>query len=122
MLAHPNASWVYDGRASLWDLSATITLSGKPLQVLVPGRQNLSLVIAWQLDHDPLDAIARALPDPYADPDLARDAEAAGEASVQEHGNEGTGSSAPCCCVHARPPQMVDGGMCETELDVKSAF
>lgn len=33
-------------------------------QVLVPGRQNLSLVFAWALDHDPLKAIARALPDP----------------------------------------------------------
>lgn len=64
-----------------------IRLSEKPLQVLVPGRQNLSLVIAWQLDHDPLDAIARALPDPYADPDLASNAEAADEASVPEHGD-----------------------------------
>ena len=84
ILAHPNASWVDNVKASLW---AMIRLSEKPLQVLVPGRQNLSLVIAWQLDHDPLDAIARALPDPYADPDLASNAEAAGEASVPEQGN-----------------------------------
>ena len=35
-----------------------------PAQVLVPGRQNFSLVFAWALDHDPLEAIARTLPDP----------------------------------------------------------
>ena len=39
-----------------------------PAQVLVPGRQNLSLVFAWALDHDPLTAIARALPDPKFHP------------------------------------------------------
>ena len=39
-----------------------------PAQVLVPGRQNLSLVFAWALDHDPLKAIARALPDPEINP------------------------------------------------------
>ena len=34
----------------------------------MPGRQNLSLVFAWALDHDPLKAIARALPDPDSNP------------------------------------------------------
>jgi len=42
-------------------------------QVLVPGRQNLSLVFAWALPHDPLAAIERALPAPGP----AHDAEAA---------------------------------------------
>ncbi|KAK9821914.1 hypothetical protein WJX81_003424 [Elliptochloris bilobata] len=44
--------------------------------VLVPGRQNLSLVFAWALDHDPLEAIARVLPDPT--PGFTSDTEAGG--------------------------------------------
>ena len=50
-----------------------------PAQVLVPGRQNLSLVFAWALDHDPLATIARAVPDPGSDPrtGITTDSEAA---------------------------------------------